>query len=149
MKIKNKLLLGVMMCSLAACTEQPQTPASAPEASAPADTAAPTAAAPRTVAESLSDSAHLLTVKPGAIDRCTATDGVIAVEVSWDVTSVKSEGVHVYLQNVGEQPKLWSTAGPVGKDMTGKWLQNGATVILQGSNNQELAKVTLNDVACP
>ena len=103
----------------------------------------------RKIPEFLSDPSNMLTLRPGAIDRCANADGIIAAEVSWDATAAKTEGVHVFLQNAGEERTLWSTAGAVGKDTTGKWMRDGAMVILiDATNQQELARVQLKDVAC-
>ncbi|SDQ88736.1 hypothetical protein [Pseudoxanthomonas sp. CF125] len=132
--------------ALAGCNGDKPAPPAAGHETAPAS--APLTRE-RKVPESLSDPSHALTLRPGAIDRCTATDGFIAVEVSWDATGAKTEGVHVFLQNVGEERRLWSSAGAIGKDTTGKWMHEGATVILvNASNDQELARVQLKDVPC-
>lgn len=105
--------------------------------------------ASRAVPESKTDAANMLTIRPGAIDRCKAKDGVIAVDVEWNATAAHTEGVKVYLQNVGEEEKLWTASGAVGKETTGKWMRNGATIrLVNADGGKELAKLDLGDVPC-
>ena len=144
--MNHKMLSLILLAPLALSGCNKPAPSPAGEETVP--TPAPSAKA-RKIQESLSEPSHMLTLRPGAIDRCKETDGLAAVEVSWDATAAKTEGVHVFLQNLGEERRLWSTAGAVGKDTTGKWMRDGATVILVNANNdQELARVQLKDVPC-
>lgn len=116
--------------------------------SAPAGSAAPARAGRDVPPEAVAGNG-MLRVRPGAIDRCAARDGAAAVEVQWDATRARTEGVHVYLHNPGESRKLWSTAGAVGKETTGPWMRDGSTVTLvNATDGHELAQVTLRDVAC-
>ena len=146
--MNHKMLPLTLLVALALAGCNGDKPAPSPIGKEAVPTSAPLSQE-RKIPESLSAPSHMLTLRPGAIDRCTNTDGFVAVEVSWDATAAKTEGVHVFLQNAGEERTLWSTAGAVGKDTTGKWMRDGATVILiNATNQQELARVQLKDVAC-
>lgn len=99
--------------------------------------------------EPLTDPAGALTLKPGGIDRCKTSDGPVSIEVSWDARAFGTEGVHVFLQNPNEERKLWSSAGAVGSEKTGEWMQDGSTVILVNAvNGKDIANLTMRDVAC-
>lgn len=99
--------------------------------------------------EPLTDPAGALTLKPGGIDRCKTSDGPVSIEVSWNATAFGTEGVHVFLQNPNEERKLWSSAGAVGSERTGEWMQDGSMVILvNAANGMDIANLTMRDVAC-
>lgn len=103
----------------------------------------------RVVPPSISSPNGMLTVSPGAIDRCADADGVIAVKVEWNATAANTDGVSLYLSNPGEEEKLWSTTGAQGNGMTGKWMRNGSVVrLVNGHGGEELASLTLKDVPC-
>lgn len=146
--MNHKTLSLTLLLALALTGCNGDKPAPSPDGHESTPVSTPSART-RQIQESLSDPSNMLILRPGAIDRCTATDGFIAVEVSWDATAAKTEGVHVFLQNAGEERKLWSSAGAVGKDTTGKWMRDGSKVILiNASNEQELAHVQLKDAPC-
>lgn len=138
-KLHSLLVLSAAMLLSACGGQNPEPQAPEPQAQKPA----------RVVPPSLSDARNLLTLRPGGIDRCADQDGVVSVEIEWNATTANAEGVHVYLQNPGEEAKLWSTAGAVGKDRTGEWMRDGSVVrLVNAGDNQDLATVTLKDVPC-
>jgi hypothetical protein len=91
----------------------------------------------------------MLTITPGVIDLCTATDGLVASKVEWDAASTGTNGIQVWLESPGEGKKLWSEAGAVGHSVTGKWLRDGSTVsLVNGETKAELAALRLTAVPC-
>lgn len=100
------------------------------------------------VKPALSDDKGMLTIRPGEIDGCAGPDTLTAVDVEWNASIANVDGVHIYIQIPGEEPKLWTTAGPVGQERTGEWLRDGSAVrMLDGAQN-ELASLTLRSVPC-
>lgn len=112
------------------------------------DRAVSTSAQVRQVPPELASANRMLTIKPGAIDLCEHPQGVIPVFVAWDARATGTEGVEVYLQAPGEQPKLWARSGAHGGDMTGPWMRDGSRVILINGDGTELASLTINGLAC-
>lgn len=92
----------------------------------------------------------MLTLSPGAIDLCTAVDGAIAMEVSWDATQANTDGIKIFLKDptTGEE-KLWLAAPAQGSDKTGVWMREGTVVRLVNANTDaDLANMTVTSVAC-
>lgn len=91
----------------------------------------------------------MLTVDPAIIDLCNKPEGIVASDVSWNATAAGTEGVEVLVQSPGEEKKLWSAAGAVGKARTGPWMRDGSQVILvNGEDRQELARIQIKSQPC-
>lgn len=91
----------------------------------------------------------LLTVAKGRIDLCSEPEGLVASEVSWDASSVGTEGTQVWLKEAEKEPVLWSESGAKDSSATGKWLRDGTEVILiNGENKQELARIKVEAIPC-
>ena len=142
MKIGKFLAVGLIVAT-SACTQS--TP---PESSAP-----PAPSAQSQAAQALPDQKDptgMLTLSPGAIDLCTAVDGAIAMDVSWDATQANTDGIKIFLKDptTGEE-KLWLAAPAQGSDKTGVWMREGTVVRLVNANTDaDLANMTVTSVAC-
>lgn len=91
----------------------------------------------------------MLTVSPGVANVCGGQTEGMTAKVKWDASSVQTQGVEVWLQAPGEDKKLWSAAGVVGESKTGPWLRPGSAIFLiNGENDQELAKVEITATPC-
>lgn len=145
-----KLLPVALIVSLGACNQGTPPQDKAPTAPvAPAVQPPEAPAAPAAPAE-LKDPTGMLTLSPGAIDLCEAVDGAIAMEVSWDATQAKADGIKIFLKDAetGEE-KLWLAAPPQGHDKTGNWMRGGTVVRLVNANTDaELAKLTVASIDC-
>ena len=81
---------------------------------------------------------------------CTAVDGSIAMDVSWNATQANTDGIKIYLKDpsTGEE-KLWLAAPAQGTDKTGAWMREGTVVRLVNANTDtDLASLTVTSVAC-
>lgn len=142
MKI-GRLLTLALIVSTVACTQS-----APPEGSAPATPAAQAQSSP--VLADQKDPSGMLTLSPGAIDLCTAVDGAIAMDVSWDATQANTDGIKIFLKDpsTGED-KLWLAAPAQGHDKTGVWMREGTVVRLVNANTDtDLAKLTVTSVNC-
>lgn len=91
----------------------------------------------------------MLTVDPAVVDACREPEGIVASKVSWNASSAGTEGAEVWLQNPGEEKKLWSAGGAIGASTTGRWMRNDTTVILvNGEDKRELARITIKFKPC-
>ncbi len=144
MKVKPASLLFAVVVAMGvvtACGEQAQPPRGSLERSA--DTAERSE-----VKQALSDDKGMLTIRPGEIEGCLGPSALIAADVEWNASSANVDGIHIYIQSPGEEPKLWTTAGPIGKERTGEWLRSGSVIrMLDGSQN-ELAALMLSSTPC-
>jgi len=142
MKI-GKLLTIALIVSTGACTQN-----APPEDSAPVAPAAQAQSSPALADQK--DPSGMLTLSPGAIDLCTAVDGTIAMDVSWDATQANTDGIKIFLKDpsTGEE-KLWLAAPAQGHDKTGPWMREGSVVRLVNANtDSDLAKLTVTSVSC-
>lgn len=139
----GKLLTLALIVSTGACTQN-----APPEGSAPA-TPAVQPQSPAAIADQ-KDPSGMLTLSPGAIDLCTAVDGAIAMDVSWDATQANTDGIKIFLKDpaTGEE-KLWLAAPAQGHDKTGTWMRDGTVVRLVNANTDtDLAKLIVTSVSC-
>lgn len=140
------LALFPLFAALAACDSSGDRAGTTPGAAG----SAPVAQERPQVPVETKDRSGMLTISPGAIDLCAAVDGVAALEVAWDATSVGTEGIKIYLSNPGEgSEKLWLAAGARGRDKTGAWMREGAVIrLVDGRDEKELAKLSVTSVPC-
>jgi hypothetical protein len=119
-----------------------------PDAPAPSATPDPgEASAP--VSLSKTSENGMLTVDPAIIDLCKEKEGIVASKVSWNATSAKTEGAQIWLQDSGQERKLWSAGGALESSTTGRWMRDGSTVILvNGENDEELARIAITARPC-
>ena len=142
MKI-GKLLTVALIVSTTACTQGAPT-----EGSAPAAPAAQVQSSPLIADQK--DPSGMLTLSPSAIDLCTAVDGAIAMDVSWDATQANTDGIKIFLKDpsTGEE-KLWLAAPAQGHDKTGPWMREGTVVrLVNDHTDAELAKLTVTSIKC-
>ena len=157
MKIRTLCVLCAAAVLLGACSSESSTSAQKSDSAAESEKQAladekakeERAAARAQKIKSLTDASNALVLRPGAIDRCLKPEGPSAIEISWDATAFGTEGVHVFLQNPGEEKKLWSTSGAIGSDKTGEWMNDGAKVILvNGVNDEVISSLELRGAPC-
>ncbi len=137
-----------MATLLAACGNGEEGRAAA-QATAPVASENTAAGASRVPPESR-DPTGMLTLAPGAIDLCVATEGAIAMDVTWNATQANTDGIKIFLTDpaTGEE-KLWLAAPAQGTDKTGPWMREGTLVRLVDANaNADLAKLTVTSVPC-
>jgi hypothetical protein len=137
-----KVLVVALIVSTGACSQD----VAPPQSSAPAVVQA----TPSPVPADQKDPTGMLTLSPGAIDLCTAVDGAIAMEVSWDATKANTDGIKIFLKDpsTGEE-KLWLAAPARGHDKTGNWMRDGTVVrLVNDHTDAELAKITVTSIKC-
>lgn len=87
----------------------------------------------------------IMTMTPGAIDRCLSTS--TAVDVHW--WSLGRGGVRLWVYSLGEPPKVWMEGPRHGKARTsGKWMVEGSTLMLTDLRGHVLARRTVTASDC-
>lgn len=131
----RSILIALSVIAVAGCERSGPQPPSATAASA---------VQTRVVTEN-----GMLTADPAIIDLCNRPEGIVESDISWNATAAGTEGVEVLVQNPGEQKKLWTAAGAVGKARTGPWMRDGSQVFLvNGKDQQELARIQFKSQPC-
>lgn len=140
-------ILLTLCIALTACS-----PETAPQAEPTADaTTPPPADAPPAPQSARAEPAKskFLTLADGAVDLCKHPNGLMATDVSWDATSAGVKEIELYLQNPGEERKLWAATIANGTERTGEWLRNGTQVFLiDRSNGAALDSLTVSERPC-
>ncbi|RZA22315.1 MAG: hypothetical protein EOP93_00480 [Lysobacteraceae bacterium] len=134
-------MMLVVVLSLGACGKAPAPAATTPQAGAAVQPAAPA---------ELKDPTGMLTLSPGTVDMCSAVDGVISMDVSWDASKANTDGIKIYLKDpsTGEE-KLWLAAPAQGHDKTGPWMREGTVVrLVNDQDDADLAKLTVTSTSC-
>ncbi len=138
---RHGLMMLVVALLLAACGKAPPPAASTPQTGAPLPSAVPV---------ERKDPTGMLTLSPGAIDMCSALDGIIAMDISWDATRANTDGIKIYLKDPSNgEEKLWLAAPAKGHDKTGPWMREGTMVrLVNDQNGADLAQLTVTSTSC-
>jgi hypothetical protein len=134
--IRPFLLFVCLVCSLAACQQEPASSSPAANSTTSAHSSKPAAG-----------SAGFINVTPGAMTSC---DPAAEATVKWDLhgTHPDANTVDVYVDD-GSNVQLFTEGGASGEAKTGPWTRPGTTFILKNkTGNQKLDEVRVGGPTC-
>lgn len=143
--MKKTFLLAALTIAMTACNRTEE-PAPTPNPVNPGASSAPSSQTEEIAGK---QQPTYLKLDQSVVDLCAHPDGLMATQVSWDASSLPTEGVEVWLQSPGEERKLWAATTPKSTDKTGEWLRNGSKVILiNGADKAVLQEIVVTEKAC-
>jgi hypothetical protein len=86
-----------------------------------------------------------LELEPNRIITCPNVPAEI--NVAW--RAPRTDVVNVFIYQIGETPRLWTTGGAEGRAKTGPWIGDGTTLMITDNKGKVLARRTVESVACP
>lgn len=87
-----------------------------------------------------------LDIRPSVFSECSGL--ATTAHVTWRVGVARHGPVSLYIRNVGQPAKLWSTGPRKGQIDTGPWMSDGTTILLMDAEKNVLAKRTMESSDC-